>query len=107
LGSLGYFLLSAAPNFAVAVVCVMIAHAGGSICWTASTTLLQKITEDKYRGRVFSSEYAMSMLVLSLVTYSSGVAIDAGWSPQRVCAVAGATILLPAAAWTLATRQLR
>ena len=105
LGSLGYCLLAAAPNFGVAALCVMIAHAGGSICWTASTTLLQTITEDKYRGRVFSSEYAMSMLVMSTVTYSCGVAIDAGLSPQQVCAVSGAVILIPAVAWILATRR--
>jgi MFS family permease len=107
LGSLGYFLLSAAPNFAVAALCVMIAHAGGSICWTSSTTLLQKITEDKFRGRVFSSEYAMSMLVLSTVTYACGVAIDAGWSPQQVCAISGVVILIPAAAWIGVTRHLK
>ncbi len=105
LGSLGYFLLSAAPNFAMAALCVMIAHAGGSICWTASTTLLQTITEDKYRGRVFSSEYAMSMLVLSIVTYACGLAIDAGWPVQQVCAVSGGLILIPAVLWTLVTRR--
>jgi hypothetical protein len=98
---------SAAPNFAVAALCVMIAHAGGSICWTSSTTLLQKITEDKFRGRVFSSEYAMSMLVLSTVTYACGVAIDAGWSPQQVCAISGVVILIPAAAWIGVTRHLK
>ncbi len=45
LGSLGYFLLSAAPNFAVAVVCVMIAHAGGSICWTATAAGLRSMRD--------------------------------------------------------------
>ena len=105
LGALGYFLLSVAPNFWIAALCVMIAHAGGSICWTASTTLLQSITEDKYRGRVFSSEYAMSMLVLSIVTYACGVAVDAGWRVQTVCAVSGGLILIPAVLWMIATRR--
>ena len=99
LGAAGYFLLSFAPNFAIAALCVILSHAGGSMAWTASTTLLQKITEDKFRGRVFSSEYAMSMSVLAAITYASGVAIDAGWSVRAVCAVAGGLILLPAIWW--------
>jgi hypothetical protein len=69
------------------------------MAWTASTTLLQKITEDKFRGRVFSSEYAMSMSILAAITYASGVAIDAGWSVRAVCAVAGGLILAPALWW--------
>jgi MFS family permease len=104
LGAAGYLLLSMAPNFLVAVLCVILAHAGGSITWTSSTTLLQKITADRYRGRVFSSEYAMSMTVLSLVTFACGAAIDAGWRVRHVCAVAGASILVPAILWAIVCR---
>jgi hypothetical protein len=103
LGAIGYFSLSQAPNFIVAAMSVIIAHAGGSMAWTASTTILQKITEDKYRGRVFSSEYAMSMTVLSTVTYACGVAIDAGWPVRTVCAITSAILVLPTVAWFIAS----
>ncbi len=104
LGAIGYFALSTAPSLIAASLCVIVAHMGGSMAWTASTTLLQKITEDKYRGRVFSSEYAMSMAVLSAITYGCGTAIDAGWPVRTVCAVSGATILLPAGLWFISSR---
>ena len=38
-----------------------LAHSGGSIAWVFSTTLLQKYTDDKFRGRVFSAEFAFMM----------------------------------------------
>ena len=49
------------------IVClaVALAHSGGSIAWVFSTTLLQKYTDDKFRGRVFSAEFAFMMGALS------------------------------------------
>lgn len=103
-GGIGYLSLSQAPNFYVAAACVMLAHAGGSSGWSSSTTLLQRITEDKFRGRVFSSEYAMSMLVLAMVAFATGTAVDAGYSVRTVCAVAGAAAAIPFLWWSISSR---
>ncbi|BDC50975.1 MFS transporter [Bryobacterales bacterium F-183] len=103
-GAIGYMTLSKAPNFYVAALCVMLAHAGGSAGWSSSTTLLQRITEDKFRGRVFSSEYAMSMLILAVVAFATGTAVDAGVPVRTVSAIAGAAALIPAIWWTIASR---
>lgn len=74
----GYVALGYAGSLAAAVVCLMIAHAGGSASWTASSTLLQKQTDDKFRGRVFSAEFAFSMLTLAISSFLAGRAVDQG-----------------------------
>src|SRR5262249_1812354 len=61
-GSTGYLCLGQAATLPVAAAAVALAHAGGSLIWVSSTTLLQMQTEDRFRGRVFSTEFAGAML---------------------------------------------
>jgi MFS family permease len=103
----GYIGLSAAPNIKIAVPCLILAHAGGSATWVGSTGILQQLTEDKFRGRVFSAEFAFSMLVLSIVSFGAGVLNDAG-VPVRVLALAtGFAMLAPFLLWIAAQRMWR
>jgi predicted MFS family arabinose efflux permease len=103
----GYIGLSAAPNIGIAALCLMLAHAGGSVTWVGSTGILQQLTEDQFRGRVFSAEFAFSMLVLSIVSFGSGILNDAG-VPVRVLALAtGFAMLAPFLLWIAAQRMWR
>jgi hypothetical protein len=77
---------------------------GGSTVWVFSTTLLQLQTADRFRGRVFSAEYAFSMLSTATVSYLAGILIDVGFSAQTLAAWTGLLVLVPAAAWALALR---
>ncbi len=106
-GSFGYFALGGAPSLVLACLAVIVAHAGGSTVWVFSTTLLQSKTEDRFRGRVFSAEFAFHMLTLSTVSYLAGVLVDAGISVRTLAAATGAIVLLPVAAWGLALRLWR
>ena len=101
---MGYVALGAAGSMWMAVFSLVLAHAGGSACWTASATLLQKQTEDRFRGRVFSAEFALSMLALSLSSYSAGRAVDAGIGVRTVAAATGAIMIVPIALWLVAGR---
>ena len=107
LGALGYLALGVAPTLLLACAAVVLAHAGGSTIWVFSTTLLQEQTEDRFRGRVFSAEFAFSMLSMSTVSYLSGVLIDLGVSVRMVAMGSGAVVLLPLLAWGLALRLWR
>ena len=78
MGALGYLLLGVAGSLTAAILTLVVAHAGGSAGWTASTTLLQQQTEDRFRGRVFSAEFAFSMLILALASFIAGRVVDAG-----------------------------
>lgn len=101
-GACGYFALSLAPTLPLACLAVVVAHAGGSTIWVFSTTLLQAQVEDRFRGRVFSAEFAFSMLSMSSVSYLAGVLIDGGIAVRAMAAATGAIVLLPALAWYFA-----
>ena len=86
----------------MAILTVILAHAGGSTNWVFSTTLLQFHTEDRFRGRVFSADLGLCVLSMSASSYLAGAAIDLG-VPARVFSVAmGLAMLVPAAAWAMA-----
>jgi MFS family permease len=103
----GYVALGGAGSLFLAVLALVVAHAGGSACWTASSTLLQMQTEDRFRGRVFSAEFAFSMLTLSISSYAAGRAVDWGIDVRMVAVATGVTMLLPVGAWLIAGRAWR
>ncbi len=104
-GGVGYMALGAAATLPAACLGLIVSHMGGSTIWVFSTTLLQKQTEDRFRGRVFSAEFAFSMLATSVVSYTAGVLIDRGSSPQTLATVTGVLVLVPAVAWAFALRM--
>ncbi len=106
-GAAGYFLLAAAPTLAWACAAVILAHAGGSMIWVFSTTLLQEQTEDRFRGRVFAADHALLSVTVSAVSYLAGVSIDLGAGVRTMAALTGAVSLLPAGLWALAQRLWR
>jgi hypothetical protein len=103
----GYVALGAAGSLWMAVLTLIVAHAGGSACWTASSTLLQMQTEDRFRGRVFSAEFAFSMLTLSISSYAAGRAVDWEIDVRMVAVATGLVMLLPIGAWIIAGRAWR
>jgi len=100
----GYFALGFSPVLLAAGLAVVLAHAGGSTCWVFSTTLLQLQTEDRFRGRVFSAEFAFNVLVMSISSYTAGYLMDAGVSVYRVATLTGCALLVPAVGWSLAQK---
>jgi hypothetical protein len=103
-GAVGYISLGAAPSMSLAFAAVVFAHAGGSVIWVFSTTLLQTHTEDRFRGRVFSADYAFLVVTMSLVSYFAGLFIDLGVSVRTLAALTGVFGIAPAIAWGLALR---
>jgi MFS family permease len=98
--SAGYLALSAAPTLPLAMSCVVLAHAGLSMVWVLQTLLVQVHTDDKFRGRVFSADFAFLVLFLSLSTHLGGVAADQGVSVRTIAFVVGLIALVPAVAWS-------
>jgi len=103
-GAAGYVALGGAPSMLIAFLAVVLAHAGGSIIWVFSTNLLQIHTEDRFRGRVFSADYAFLVLTMSLVSYLSGFLIDWGLSVRTLAVLTGVFGIGPAIAWSYALR---
>jgi MFS family permease len=104
LASVGYLTVSWAPSLLVVCMAIAIAHSGGSIAWVFSTTLLQKYTDDKFRGRVFSAEFAFLMGTLSVVNFTGGWLVDAGLPVRTLALIVGVLVLVPALLWAFAQR---
>jgi MFS family permease len=94
-----YILFSQAPTLAWAIPCVLVGHLGGSIQWVFSTTLLQQIVPDQFRGRVFAAEMALLTLVLSFSTYFTGLGLDRGVDPRLITLRLALIFLLPGTFW--------
>src|SRR5271157_1324701 len=106
-GGIGYLLLGSARSLWFAFAVIVLAHSGTSTVWVFSTTLLHLNTEDRFLGRTFGADLAISMFVLAAATWIAGQAIDAGISPRAVAVGTGAAMFLPAAMWALALRLWR
>ena len=104
MGAIGYLLLGTAPSLWLACAAVIFAHCGTSTVWGFSSTLLQLNTEDRFRGRVFSADFGLCMLVIAIACYVAGVLLDAGVSVRLLAAGTGACLLAPFIIWAFAMR---
>ncbi len=107
LGGIGYVALGLTGNLWIACAVVMLAHTGQSTVWVFSTTLLQLNTEDSFRGRVFSADLGIVMLMVAIASWTAGQAIDRGVAPQTVAIATGVAMLIPIVAWGFALRLWR
>jgi MFS family permease len=106
-GAAGYALLGWSGSLAGACMAVVLAHSGGSTTWVFSSTLLQLQTDDRFRGRVFSAEFAFNMLTLSLTTYTAGLLVDQHVSVYALARITGLLVLIPGILWAIALRLCR
>lgn len=104
LAAVSYSALSAAPSLAFACLTVAIGHAGTSMAWVYSTTMLQGLTDDRFRGRVFSADFGGLFLVMSAVSYAAGQLVDLGVGIRFLALATGLLGLIPALAWLAAQR---
>ncbi len=100
----GYVMFGMSATIWVAAAVVLLAHAGNSIVWVFSTTLLQLNTDDRFRGRIFSADFGIAMAVIAASAWISGKAIDSGVSPRIVAAAVGASMIIPTLLWASAQR---
>jgi hypothetical protein len=65
----------------IALLCVFVVsgHAASAGNWVLSTVMLQKRTADRYRGRVFSTEWLLVMSAESLSILGASVVLELGW----------------------------
>jgi MFS family permease len=104
LGGAGYVLLGVAPTIWIAAAVVLLGHAGSSVVWVFSTTLLQLNTEDRFRGRIFAADFGLAMAVIALSAWLTGRAIDSGISPRVVASAVGVSMIIPTMLWASAQR---
>lgn len=105
LAAAGAAALAFAPNLALATATVVLANAGGSMVWVFATTLLQFYTDDEFRGRVFSLDFACHVGAMAAVSYAAGMAVDAGLGVRSISFAAGVVCGVAALAWVFVLRR--
>jgi len=101
----GYGTLAQSSSLAVAFAGIALAHGGASTAFVFSTNLLQTLSEDAYRGRLLSTDFAGMVISISTSSYLAGYAVDHG-IPVRQAALATALVMLvPLSIWLFITRR--
>ena len=101
----GYGILSQSTSLALAMAGIALAHGGASTAFVFSTNLLQTLSDDAFRGRLLSTDFAGMVISLSVSSCLAGWAVDHGF-PARQAALATALIMLvPLTCWLVITRN--
>jgi MFS family permease len=96
---LGYLAVGASTagpataGWIVAVVAfVLLAHMASGANWVLSTVLLQMRTEDRFRGRVFATDWLLVTLVESAAVLVAALALEMGWAELRTLFLVAASV---------------
>jgi len=95
----GYLALAWLSWKPAAYAAVIISHMGGAMVWVFSTTLLQLMSEDRFRGRVFSAELGFCTAVLGTTAFGAGWLLDHGVSIQTLLEATAGLTFVAGALW--------
>jgi MFS family permease len=93
-----YGLLPLAPTLPIAALAVFGGHLGGGAQWTLSSYGLQRAAPDAIRGRVFSFDYGLVTLMITLSTLLAGLLAERMSAGTTVWVIVGLASVA-AAAW--------
>lgn len=96
-----YLCFGLTPALLFGMLFVLLAHTGWGSNWTLSAALLQRLSPDHVRGRIFSMDLGLLTLTYAFSTLVTGIAVDR-FDPHVVAIVLGAIFLAFGAFWTLA-----
>lgn len=99
---LGYIVLAFSPSLMIGGLAILFAHMGGGAQWLTSTYGLQRETPDFIRGRVFSADYGLVTLTMSLSSVAAGLLSDRFGAPAATAGIATVCVLW-AVGWGVAT----
>ena len=84
--------------FWVAALCIGVAHIGGGTQWVLSSTMLQLLTPDRLRGRIFAIDFGLNTVTNALSTFVVGAAVER-WDARVVAAGMSAVFIVYAFVW--------
>ncbi len=99
IAGVSYLVFGAAPTLAFGMIAVMCAHIGWGTNWSLSATLLQDLTTDRMRGRIFSIDLGLFTLTNALSTFLTGLATDET-NPRVVAFALGGVFIVFGLAWS-------
>lgn len=105
LAALAYAVLPSMPALGPSLLCVMIAHMGGSAIWVGSTTLWQSHVEEAYRGRIYSAEFAGMTASFALAALLAGFWYDHVQNLDWALYAVSLVVALGAVLWMIGGRH--
>ena len=93
-----YVGFAVAPVYVLGLVAVALAHFGGGANWILSTYGLQSTVPDHVRGRVFSADYMLATLAISLSQVVAGV-LSESVAVRTISAALGVVVASYAVVW--------
>jgi predicted MFS family arabinose efflux permease len=94
-----YLLFSQANTLVLAALWICLGYISGSVQWVFSTTLIHRLAQDSFRGRIFSTEMTLLTLVLTLSIWLTGQALEWGLDPRTLVLIHALILILPGLAW--------
>ncbi len=78
LTGVGYLFVGSMSLTYLIAIPIMLAHAAGGVNWVFSTVLLQQRVVDRFRGRVFATEWLLVMGMESLSILAASLVLEMG-----------------------------
>ncbi|HEU4752842.1 MAG TPA: hypothetical protein VFU47_07010, partial [Armatimonadota bacterium] len=101
MGGLWYVFMSGARGLAGVAAFLLLARLHGAIVWVFSTILLQILTADRFRGRVFALETSLFTAAMMLSSIATTQALDRyHFRVSHVAFVLGLLSLFVGLLWT-------
>ena len=92
------------PTLWLAAMALFLATMAANVLWVFSSTLLQLSVPNVYQGRVFSTDFALLTIVMSVSTFVTGWSLDrSAATPRTLAAILGGLLFLPGLLWLLTT----
>jgi len=87
----------------IVLVPILVAHAGSGANWVFANVLLQRRTEDRYRGRVFATEWLLLMIADTISILAASLLLETGTLGLRGTFLAFAAVQVVCSAVWFAT----
>ena len=97
--ALGYYGLWQFDKFILICIFSSVRSAGANIVWVYSSLLLQKLSSERMRGRVFGVDYALAMLSESASALLAGILLDDKVSAAQISLIWSIVAFSTLAVW--------
>lgn len=97
--ALGYYGLWQFDKFILICIFSSVRSAGANIVWVYSSLLLQKLSSERMRGRVFGVDYALALLSESASALLAGVLLDEKVSAAQISLIWSIVAFSTLAVW--------
>lgn len=97
----GLAVTSTLASFPIVLIGAFLRGFGGGTMWVLSTQLLMQLVPVEVRGRVFSTEFAMSTLAGAIAAGTTGALLDTVFSISQMLQILSVLTLIPTGLWLL------